>query len=104
MVIVKRDGRREELSYEKMRRRVQTLCRHPPVLTKVDVERVAKRVVQGACDGVRTQELDDLAAETSAALSTLHPEYANLAGRIAVSSLHKPRITSGEPHSPLSRP
>lgn len=40
-------------------------------------------------DGVTTQELDNLAAETSASLTTQHPDYAKLAARIAVSNLHK---------------
>lgn len=34
-------------------------------------------------------ELDNLAAETAAYLTTKHPDYATLAARIAISNLHK---------------
>jgi len=87
--VVKRDGRRERVSFDKIQNRIDTLRRIPPTLTKVDVVKVAKRVIQGVYDGVRTSELDDLTTETAAALSATHPEYSNLAARVAVSNLHK---------------
>ena len=50
---------------------------------------IAKKVIDGLYDGVSTQELDELAAETAATLTTKHPDFATLAARIAVSNLHK---------------
>ena len=84
--VVKRDGRREAVSFDKILRRVESLCAWLPA---ADPVRVAKRVVQGVYDGVKTSELDELAAETAAALAAQHPDYGQLAGRIAVSNLHK---------------
>lgn len=47
------------------------------------------KVIQGLYSGVTTVELDTLAAEIAATLTTKHPDYAILAARIAVSNLHK---------------
>jgi ribonucleoside-diphosphate reductase alpha chain len=58
------------------------------------VHEVAKKTIEGIYDGVKTTELDNLAAETAASLTTIHPDYAILASRIAVSNLHKNTIKS----------
>ena len=84
--VVKRDGRREDVSFDKILRRVQALA---DGLKAADTVRVAQRVVQGVRDGVTTVELDELAAQTAAALAAQHPDYAHLAARISVSNLHK---------------
>ena len=55
----------------------------------VDPVRVAMRVIEGLHDGVTTSELDNLAAEIAATMTTTHPDYAQLAARISVSNLHK---------------
>ena len=47
------------------------------------------KVISGVYPGVTTVELDTLAAETAATMTTKHPDYAILAARIAVSNLHK---------------
>ena len=58
-------------------------------------------MISGVYNGVTTVELDTLAAETAASMTTKHPDYAVLAARIAVSNLHKEtkKIFSGEPLS-----
>lgn len=89
--VIKRDGRHEAVSFDKILRRVKFLCQG---LDSVDPVRVAARVVQGVYDGVHTSMLDDLAAETAAGLSSSHPEYSCLAGNIAVSNLHKQTVGS----------
>lgn len=89
--VVKRDGRREHVSFDKILKRVSELCYE---LKSVDAVRVAQRVIQGVHDNVKTSDLDDLAAESAAALASQHPEYALLAGRIAVSNLHKMTVPS----------
>ena len=96
--VIKRDGRRVEVSFDKILRRISALCGG---LDRVDPVRVAQRVVQGVYDGVPTSLLDDLAADAAAALCAQHPQYAALAGRVAVSNLHKmtaPSIAAVYPH------
>ena len=58
-------------------------------LTVLQLDDIAKKVIDGLYDGVSTQELDELASETAATLTTKHPDFATLAARIAVSNLHK---------------
>lgn len=50
---------------------------------------ITLKVIAGLYCGVTTQELDNLAAETAAAMTTDHADYAILAARISVSNLHK---------------
>lgn len=87
MYVVKRDGRREPVMFDKITDRVRMLCYELSEL--VDPVKVAMRVIEGLYDGVTTSELDNLAAETAAAMTISHPDYAQLAARIAVSNLHK---------------
>ncbi len=88
MLVIKRDGRRESVKFDKITARIDRLCEGLNMSFIEPVE-IAKKVITGIYDGVSTQELDDLAAETAASMTTLHPDYAVLAARIAVSNLHK---------------
>lgn len=87
MHVLKRDGRREAVKFDKITARVQKLCYGLSPL--VDPVAVALRVIEGLYDGVTTSELDSLAAEISASMTVRHPDFAQLAARIAVSNLHK---------------
>jgi len=87
MYVVKRDGRREPMMFDKITARVRKLCYGLNEL--VDPVKVAMRVIEGLYDGVTTSELDNLAAEVAATMTTTHPDYARLAARISVSNLHK---------------
>ncbi|WP_306353325.1 ribonucleoside-diphosphate reductase subunit alpha [Flavobacterium sp. '19STA2R22 D10 B1'] len=87
MFVVKRDGHREPVMFDKITDRVKKLCYGLNDL--VDPVKVAMRVIEGLYDGVTTSELDNLAAETAASMTISHPDYAQLAARIAVSNLHK---------------
>ncbi len=87
MYVVKRDGRREPVMFDKITARVKKLCYGLNEL--VDPVKVAMRVIEGLYDNVTTSELDNLAAEIAATMTTLHPDYAKLAARISVSNLHK---------------
>ncbi|HCQ24019.1 MAG TPA: ribonucleoside-diphosphate reductase subunit alpha [Flavobacteriaceae bacterium] len=87
MNVVKRDGRKEPIIFDKITARVRKLCYGLNDL--VDPVRVAMRVIEGLYDGVTTSELDNLAAEIAATMTTTHPDYAQLAARISVSNLHK---------------
>ncbi|MFN7585490.1 MAG: ribonucleoside-diphosphate reductase subunit alpha [Bacteroidota bacterium] len=88
MQVIKRNNRRESVKFDKITARIEKLCYglDRRFVSAVDV---AKKVIEGLYDGVPTTELDNLAAETAAALTVKHPDYALLASRIAVSNLHK---------------
>ena len=75
------------MMFDKITARVRKLCYGLNEL--VDPVKVAMRVIEGLYDGVSTSELDSLAAEISATMTTTHPDYAQLAARISVSNLHK---------------
>jgi ribonucleoside-diphosphate reductase alpha chain len=88
MKVKKRDGSLEEMRYDKITRRIQHFCDDLNI-EFIDPTLVTLKVTQGIYDGISTVELDTLAAETAASLVTSHPDYAKLAGRLAVSNLHK---------------
>src|SRR3989338_1562471 len=88
MFVIKRDSRRELVKFDKITARIEKLCYSldREYVSSVDV---AKKVIEGVYDQVSTSELDSLAAEIAASLTTKHPDYAKLASRIAISNLHK---------------
>ncbi|WP_291097187.1 MULTISPECIES: ribonucleoside-diphosphate reductase subunit alpha [unclassified Flavobacterium] len=86
MYVVKRDGHKEPVMFDKITDRIKKLCYGLNGL--VDPVKVAMRVIEGLYDGVSTSELDNLAAETAASMTIAHPDYAQLAARIAISNLH----------------
>lgn len=88
MLVIKRDGRRESVRFDKITTRIEKLCGGLDMNYVKPIE-IAKKVIDGLFDGVTTEELDRLAAETSAAMTVRHPDYAKLAARIEVSNLHK---------------
>ncbi len=88
MFVIKRDGRRESVKFDKITARIEKLCYSLDPYFVQPLE-VARKVINGLYDGVTTPELDNLAAETAASLTTKHPDYAVLAARIAISNLHK---------------
>jgi ribonucleoside-diphosphate reductase alpha chain len=86
MYVVKRNGSKEPVMFDKITERIKKLCYGLNDL--VDPVKVAMRVIEGLYDGVATSELDNLAAETAASMTIAHPDYAQLAARIAISNLH----------------
>ncbi|MCK6639681.1 MAG: ribonucleoside-diphosphate reductase subunit alpha [Bacteroidia bacterium] len=88
MYVIKRDGSKESIKFDKITARIQKLCYALDPVHVQPVE-VAMKVIQGIYPGVTTSELDNLAAETAASMTVKHPDYALLASRIAVSNLHK---------------
>ncbi|KAF4520609.1 hypothetical protein B566_EDAN006020 [Ephemera danica] len=88
MYVLKRDGRQEQVHFDKITSRIQKLC-YGLNMEYVDPPSITLKVISGLYPGVTTVELDNLAAETAATLTTKHPDYAVLAARIAVSNLHK---------------
>lgn len=88
MYVIKRDGRREAVKFDKITARIKKLCYgfNPAI---VDPVKISMKVIEGIYEGVTTAALDNLAAEVAASFTTQHPDYALLASRIAVSNLHK---------------
>jgi ribonucleoside-diphosphate reductase alpha chain len=87
MFVIKRDGRKEAVKFDKVTARIQKLAYG--LSEHVDTFIVAQKTIEGIYDGVTSSVLDNLAAEIAASLTTRHPDYALLASRIAVSNLHK---------------
>lgn len=87
MKVQKRNGNFEPVMFEKITARIKKLCYE--LNPTVDACMIAQKVIQGVYDGVTVSEIDDLAAETCAFMTTHHPDFAKLAARISVSNLHK---------------
>lgn len=88
MQVLKRNGRLEDVSFDKITARIKRLC-YGLDTDHVDYIEISKKVIQGLYDKVSTSDLDNLAAETAATMAVNHPDYALLASRIAISNLHK---------------
>ncbi|KAK1300338.1 Ribonucleoside-diphosphate reductase large subunit [Acorus calamus] len=88
MYVVKRDGRKEAVHFDKITARLKKLS-YGLNNDHCDPVIVAQKVCAGVYKGVTTSQLDELAAETAAAMTANHPDYAILAARIVVSNLHK---------------
>lgn len=88
MYVIKRDGSRASVSFDKITSRITKLC-YGLDPKFVDPVVIAQKVIQGVYPGVSTVELDELAAQTAASFATQHPDCSILAARISVSNLHK---------------
>lgn len=88
MFVIKRDGRKEPIKFDKITARIQKLCYG---LDPIHISPIvlAMKVIEGIYDGVTTSALDNLAAEVAATMTATHPDYALLASRIAISNLQK---------------
>ena len=86
MNVLKRDGRKEPIMFDKITARVRKLCYGLNEL--VDPVRISMRVIEGLYDGVTTSALDNGAAEVAATMTTSHRDDARLAARISGSNLH----------------
>lgn len=87
MYVVKRDGRKDPIKFDKITARIAKMCYG--LDTMVSPEAVAMKVIESIFDGITTKGLDNLAAEVAVAKTIEHPDYALLASRIIVSNLHK---------------
>lgn len=87
MEVIKRDGTRQRVMYDKITARIEALC--GGLDSRVDPAVIAQEVIKGMRGGMHTHELDTLAAQTAAYYATHHPDFSILAARISVSDLHK---------------
>ena len=88
MFVATRSGKREPVQFDKITHRISQLT-YGLDAKYVDAMQIAKRTINGLFDGITTEELDNLSAEVSAYMTSVHPDYARLAGRIAVANLHR---------------
>ncbi|CAF0721983.1 unnamed protein product [Adineta steineri] len=88
LFVIKRDGRKEYAMFDKITSRISNLSEGLD-LDYIDPAAVALQVINFLHPGVTTVELDNLAAQKAASMTVKHPHYGILAGRIAVSNLHK---------------
>ena len=96
MRVIKRSGSSEVVSFDKILNRIKALCSDEKFEKKLNIDEtiVAQKVVQEIYDGVNTSQLDELSSQISMSLYSRHPDFKILAGRIAVSNLHKNTLNS----------
>jgi ribonucleoside-diphosphate reductase alpha chain len=88
MFVQTRSGKREPVKFDKITHRISQLT-YGLDPKYVDAMTIAQRTINGLFDGITTEQLDNLSAEVSAYMTSVHPDYARLAGRIAVANLHR---------------
>jgi ribonucleoside-diphosphate reductase alpha subunit len=87
MYVVKRDGQREIVSFDKILKRIKTLGQEVGI--QINYTTLVIKVIDQLYDGISTTKIDELMAAQCASLASTHPDYNILAGRIAVSSHQK---------------
>lgn len=85
MQVVKRDGAREDVSFDKVLLRIKKQAEG----LEVNPTLIAQRTLSRIYDGVRTSELDELASQLAISLVTTHPDYGSLAARILITNHHR---------------
>ena len=89
MNVVKRDGRKELISFDKVTNRLNNLCNKSPSLDNINVIKISQQVVTQIVDNIKTTQLDELAAEICSSNITIHSDYGRLASRIIISNNQK---------------
>ena len=89
MRVLKRNGQYENVSFDKVTNRISLMCEMSPKLSDIDPVEVAQKVCSQIYDGVKTSELDELAAEICTQRSVDNLSYGQLASRIIISNNHK---------------
>jgi ribonucleotide reductase alpha subunit len=87
MYVTKRNGEREIVSFDKILNRIKNLGQEANV--KINYTNLVMKVIDQLFDGISTTKIDELSAEQCASMSSIHPDYNILAGRITVSNHHK---------------
>jgi len=87
MRVIKRNGELEVLSFDKILSRVRKLGEETNI--HINYQSLVMKVIDQLYDKIPTTKIDELAAEQCAVMSTNHPDYATLAGRIVVSNHQK---------------
>jgi ribonucleoside-diphosphate reductase alpha subunit len=88
MYVIKRNGEKQEIAFDKILRRLKTLGKEAN-LTTINYSSLSLRVIDQLYDGIPTSKLDELASEQCASMNTIHYDYGALASRISISNLQK---------------
>lgn len=89
MKVKKRDGTLQNVSLDKITKRIRSMCLIQPKLTEIDPITVSQKICNNLYHGVETSEIDTMASLTAASLGSQHYEYQDLAGRLTISNLQK---------------
>lgn len=88
MYVIKRNGEREKVDFNKISKRIKNICYI--LKTKfVNVELITEKIINGLCPNIKTTELDNFASEICASMIIVHPEYGAVAAYITITKLHK---------------
>ncbi len=86
MRVVKRDGTSEDVSFDKILRRIKNLGSN---IKNINYSALTMKVIDQIHDQIETSRIDELTAEQCAAMSTIHYDYGTLAARIVLSNHQK---------------
>ena len=89
MNVTKRNGQKENVSFDKILSRVKKLGAMEPILLHINYTEITMKVIDQLFDGITTKQIDELTSEQCASLSTSHPDYSVLASRVVISNHHK---------------
>jgi len=87
MYVKKRSGTQEIVSFDKILSRIKKLGQEANI--KLNYTTLVMKVIDQLYSGISTTKIDELSAEQCASMSSIHPDYNTLAGRIIVSNHHK---------------
>jgi ribonucleoside-diphosphate reductase alpha subunit len=87
MYVTKRNGSSEIVSFDKILNRIKKLGQEADI--KINYTTLVMKVIDQLHDGISTTKIDELSAEQCASMSSIHPDYNVLAGRIIISNHHR---------------
>jgi ribonucleoside-diphosphate reductase alpha subunit len=94
MMVVKRNGKKDNISFDKILKRLRTMGEMSPRLSGVVYTNLAMKVIEQLCNDITTSKIDELTAEQCHAMYSIHPDYNVLASRVIISCHHKNTMDS----------
>ena len=94
MEVIKRNGVKEEISFDKIKNRLNQMSLKKPALNHVDIVMITQKVIARIYDNIKTGELDEISANICTSLITTHPEYSKLGSRIIISNNQKNTVNN----------
>ena len=94
MEVIKRNGEKEEISFDKIKNRLNQMAAKKPVLNNVDIVMITQKVIARIYNNIKTVELDEISANIYISMITTHPEYSILGSRIIISNNQKNTVNN----------
>jgi ribonucleoside-diphosphate reductase alpha subunit len=94
MMVVKRNGKKDNISFDKILKRLRTMGEMSPRVSGVVYTNLAMKVIEQLCNDITTSKIDELTAEQCHAMYSIHPDYNILASRVIISCHHKNTMDS----------